>query len=141
MMYKLFFIILTLLLGFGCNNSYTGYAKKIQLKLEELGDKQIATLIPVKADSISIIILSNPTNIRLQFDTIIEQTLDEQDFVIIEYINGTRLLQRVEADDFNYQNLHFENLLFRKNDTILIKRADCTDFDETWKCNIVFKKQ
>ena len=125
-----------------CNKSYSEYAQKIKLKLEEINNKNNYASISVDCDSIEIIVLSNPTSMKLEYDTIIKQTLDEEDFIIIEYNEGKRLLQRIEADDFRYKNLHFEDFNFKRNDTIRIQRSDCNDEDEDekWKCHIVFKK-
>jgi hypothetical protein len=123
-----------------CNNTYKGNAQNIKLKLEELNNKNNCAFFLVHCDSIEIIVLSNPTLMKLEYDTVIEQTIDEQDFIIIEYNHGNRLLQRVEADDYKYQNLHFDHFKFKKNDTIWIQRFNCDDDDEKWKCEIDFGK-
>lgn len=135
--YLSFFVLFSLT---SCKNSYSGNAQKIEKILEELNNKSSYSKLHITCDSIEIMVLSNPTLMKLEFDTIIEQTIDEQDFIIIEYSRGKRLLQIVEADDLKYQNLSFEDLKFMRNDTILIQRINCIDNDEKWKCNIVFKK-
>jgi hypothetical protein len=135
----LFFLIVLIIVLINKKKRYEGYALLVQEKMKQLSDFHSQSEIVVKCDSIKIMVISNPTTLKLQYDTVIEQTLDEEDFIIIEFQKGRHKLQRIEADDLNYQNINFESLKFKKNDTIQIERCDCDDHFKSYLCHVNIK--
>lgn len=114
------FLVVLILTMAGCKSEYKKEAKQIT---DLIGYE--SKMFIVHSDSLIIDRQANPTRMKLEFDTIIEEITDEEDFLVIQYNSGNHLLQRIEADDLMTQKIYFSKMKFVRGDTITAEFKFC----------------
>ena len=127
------FLVGLALITFGCDSEYKKDAKQI---IDLINYE--SNMFIVQSDSLIIDRQANPTRMRLEFDTIIEEITDEEDFLVIQYNSGHHLLQRIEADDLMTQKIYFSKMKFMRGDTITAGFESCNHIPSK-ECYVTIK--
>ncbi len=124
-----------------CKNEYFDFAKKLEIEINQIASKNGSKEIIIDSDKLIINRNADPTTMRLKYDTIVDEIINEKDFIVVEYLNKKRSLQRVEANDFKFSNIIISGETYVKGDTMVIKWLGCDNVSDNFSCEIKIKKK
>jgi hypothetical protein len=138
---KVLLLFTLVLIITSCKNEYFDFAKKLEIEINQIESENGYKEIIIESDKLIINRNADPTTMRLKYDTIVDEIINEKDFIVVEYLNKKRSLQRVEANDFKFSKIIISGESYVKGDTMSIKWLGCDNVSDNFSCEIQIRKK